>query len=92
MKIVVWKSYGSIKVYEAQTAQQLESIVRTMISCLEHWGLEKTIDIVEKHLEKHVGNREEMVRAFNTIRNQVVESNTDQFEDIFITDVLTECV
>ena len=91
MKVVVWKSYGDIKVYDAQTADQLECIVRTMISCLNNWCLEDTIAMVEKHLEKHLGDYVEMVRAFNTIRNKVVESDHESFEDIFIADVLEKC-
>ncbi len=90
MKIVVWKSYGDIKVYAAETAEQLEGIVETMIECLDGWGEEKTIEMVQKHIAKHKGDRSEMVKAFNTIKNTVGRDH-ENFEDIFIDTVREEC-
>jgi hypothetical protein len=90
MKVLVWKSYGDIKVYAAETAEQLEGIIDTMMCCIEGWGEDKKIAMVKAHIEKHKGDHKEMMRAFNTIKNATGEGS-DQFEDIFLTDVSETC-
>ena len=90
MKVVVWKSYGDIKVYAAETAEQLEGIVTTMIACIQGWGEEGTIKLVTDHIAKHKGDRAEIQRAFNTIK-KVAGNDHETFEDIFLTTVCEEC-
>jgi hypothetical protein len=90
MKVLVWKSYGDIKVYAAETAEQLEGIVNTMIACVEKWDIDAEIKMATDHMAKHKGDRKEIVRAFNTIKN-AAGSDDETFEDIFLTTVLEEC-
>ena len=90
MKVLVWKSYGDIKVYAAETAEQLEGIVNTMIACVEKWDIDAEIKMVTDHMVKHKGDRKEIVRAFNTIKH-AAGSDDEMFEDIFLTTVLEEC-
>lgn len=93
MNVVVWKSDGNIKVYAADTAEQVAGIVDTMMSCMYDEYVENNIfNLVSNHIEKHKGNRQEMVRAFNTLRNTVgVTCRHGTFEDIFLTQVQLEC-
>lgn len=90
MKVLVWKSYGDIKVYAAETAEQLEGIVNTMIACVEKWDIDAEIKMVTDHMVKHKGDRKEIVRAFNNIK-YAAGSDNETFEDIFLTTVLEEC-
>jgi len=91
MKILVWKSYGCINVYAAETAEQLEGIVNTIISCLDGWCLEDEIKLATDHIAKHKGDRKEILRAFNTVRNAVECTDHESFEDIFLTTVQDNC-
>lgn len=93
MNVLVWKSHGNIKVYAADTAEQVAGIVDTMMSCMNDEGIEShTFNLVRNHIEKHKGNHTEMVRAFNTLRNTVsVTRRHGTFEDIFLTQVQLEC-
>ena len=43
-RILVWKSYGSVAVYAAETVPQLRSIINTICECLDGWGYEDTVD------------------------------------------------
>lgn len=91
MKVVIWKSYGDIKVYAADSAEQLEGIVETMIACLDGWGLEDNIKLASEHIAKHKGDRNEMVKAFNTIKDAIECTDHESFENIFIDTVRKEC-
>jgi hypothetical protein len=91
MKILVWKSYGEIEVYAAESAEQLEKIVESMISCLDNWCLEDKIKLARDHIEKHRGDYCEITRAFNTIKNAVQDSDHESFERIFLTNLNEEC-
>lgn len=39
MDIVIWKSYGDISVYEADTPEKLAGIIRTVVSCIVGWKI-----------------------------------------------------
>lgn len=43
-RIVIWKSYGDVVVYEADTAPQLRGIINQICECLDGWGYEDTVD------------------------------------------------
>lgn len=81
MQVVVWKSYGDIEVYEAETCEQLIGIIEIMMKCVENWGMDETIALVRTHIEKHPTDIKEIRRAFQTIKNQV-EHDNDDFEKI----------
>ena len=62
MIVVIWKSYGDIEVYEADTTENLRNIVKMIINSLEHYGLDEEIKKVKDHLQKH-GDEYEAVRS-----------------------------
>ena len=44
-RIVIWKSYGDVVVYAADTAPQLRGIINQICECLDGWGYEDTVDL-----------------------------------------------
>ena len=91
MRVLVWKSYGDIKVYAAETPTQMIDIIDTMIACVDGWDLDKSIKLVRGHIAKYPENMVELRKAFNTMRNAVCPGSHESFEDIFITDTLETC-
>lgn len=53
MKIFIWKSYGEIDVYAAETVEQLTSILDTVISCLDGWDLDDHITKVREFIARN---------------------------------------
>lgn len=86
MKVLVWKSYGNIDVYDVSTPEKLREQIVTIIGCLDGYGLEKNIKLVQDHIEKHPDDHTELRRAFNTIKNSVGYDD-DNFEYLFLTDL-----
>lgn len=86
MKVLVWKSYGDISVYDVSTPDKLKEQITTMIACVDGWGLDKQVKLVESHMEKHPEDIVELRRAFNTMKN-AIGTGDDNFEDIFITEL-----
>ena len=86
MKVMVWKSYGDISVYDVSTPEKLIEQISNIIACVEDWGLDKKIKLVKDHIEKHPEDMVELRRAFNTIKN-AIGTGDDNFEDLFITDL-----
>jgi len=91
MKILVWKSYGDIKVYAAETPAQMVGIIETMIECVDGWDLDKKCELVQEHIVKYPDDMVELKKAFNTMRNAVSPGSHESFEDIFLTDVCEVC-
>jgi hypothetical protein len=91
MKILVWKSYGDINVYAAETPAQMISIIKTMIKCVDGWDLDDGCELARGHIAKYPDNMIELRKAFNTMRNAVEPGSHESFEDIFITDVCEVC-
>jgi uncharacterized protein YqgV (UPF0045/DUF77 family) len=85
MKILIWKSNGSIRVYDVSTPDKLRTQIEDAIDCLEDWGLEDKVDVVQTHIEKHPDDLAELTRAFNTIKNAV--EGSDAFEQFYIGDL-----
>lgn len=85
MKILIWKSNGSIRVYDVSTPDKLRTQIEDAIDCLEGWGLEDKVDVVQTHIEKHPDDLAELTRAFNTIKNAV--EGSDAFEQFYIGDL-----
>jgi hypothetical protein len=88
MKILIWKSYGDIRVYDVSTPEKLKVQIENAIECLDGWGLEKEIILVEKHIEKYPDNLTELMKAFNTIRNAINPGSEDMFEQFYIDDLI----
>ena len=86
MKILIWKSHGDIRVYDVSTPEKLKAQIEDAIDCLEDWGLEKQIELVQRHIEKHPDNIAELTRAFNTI-SSMVGDGADMFEQFYIGDL-----
>lgn len=91
MKVLVWQSYGDIKVYAAETPAQVTGIIETMIECVGGWDLDEKCDRVKAHIEKYPDDMKELTKAFNTMRNAVGVGSHESFEAIFITDVKEVC-
>ncbi len=86
MKILIWKSHGDISVYDVSTPEKLKAQIEDAIGCLDGWGLEKKLQLVQTHIEKHPDNLVELTRAFNTIKN-AVGNGDDMFEEFYIGDL-----
>lgn len=86
MQVLVWKSYGDISVHDVSTPEKFKNQIFDMIDCVGGWGIEKEIELVESHIEKHPEDMKELRRAFNTLVNAIGEG-ADNFEDIFITEL-----
>lgn len=82
MRVVVWKAYGEIDVYSADTPAQLKSIIEAMIAAVEGWGLEKKVELVRGHMVKHPDDFKELTRAFVTMCNAVGPGSHEMFEKI----------
>ena len=49
--VFVWKGYGEIDVFRAETPEELASIFEKIVSCLDGWGLEDSITQWSKEIE-----------------------------------------
>ena len=87
MKILIWKSNGDIRVYDVSTPEKLKAQIEDAIECVDKWGLEKKVQLVQKHIEKYPDNLVELTRAFNTIKNAVEDSDDSIFEQFYIGDL-----
>jgi hypothetical protein len=83
MKILIWKSHGNIRVYDVSTPEKLRSQIEDAIDCLEGWGLENTVKMVQTHIEKYPDNLVELTRAFNTISSAIGDGD-HTFEQFYI--------
>lgn len=52
MQILIWKAYGEIDVYCAETAKQLESILSDVIDCVKYVTSPEDIPIIEEFKQK----------------------------------------
>ena len=86
MKILIWKSHGAISVYDVSTPEKLRAQIEDAIDCLEGWGLENTVELVQRHIERHPDDLVELTRAFNKI-SIVVGDGDDMFEQFYIGDL-----
>ena len=84
MKILIWKSHGDIRVYDVSTPEKLKAQIEDAIACVQDWGLDKTIELVQNHIEKHPDDIKELTRAFNTIKIAVDPGSHEMFEDFYI--------
>ena len=86
MKILIWKSHGAIRVYDVSTPDKLRAQIEDAIDCLEGWGLENTVKMVQTHIERHPDDFAELTRAFNKISIAVGDGD-DMFEQFYIGDL-----
>jgi hypothetical protein len=68
------------------TPEKLKARIEDAIECLDGWGLEKKVELVQNHMEKHPDDIKELTRAFNTIKNEVGDGD-DMFEEFYIGDL-----
>jgi citrate lyase beta subunit len=85
MNILIWKSHGDIRVYDVSTPDKLKAQIEDTLSCIQDWGMDKTIGLVQKHIEKHPDDIKELTRAFNIIKDAVDPGSHEMFEDFYIT-------
>jgi len=80
MKILIWKSYGEIVVYDISTPEKFELKLLDIISCLDGWGLDEDITTVKKYMEQT-----KYSLAFDWLRDAIDPSyDLDQFEHLEI--------
>jgi hypothetical protein len=87
MNVLVWKSYGDISVYDVSTPEKLKALIHMMLDCIEDWGLEKTVQIVEENIEAHPNDFKVLNKCFNSICNAVGVGSHELFEAILITEI-----
>jgi hypothetical protein len=83
MKILIWKSHGDIRVYDVSTPDKLRAQIEDAIDCLDGWGLEKEVELLQKHIEKHPNDLVELSRAVNQIM-MAVGDEEEMFEQFYI--------
>ena len=69
MRVYVWKAYGHITVYAAETSDDLERLFNTVVGCLGTWGVDESIE-AETHIfnkGKEQGRRDKMMQAINNL-------------------------
>lgn len=86
MKVVIWKSYGEIGVYEAETPTQLWRIVVLIMTCLKNYGLEKECcNIMHAH-ENFPDSYPSARSAFFVLKDTLTQSrDDDNFEHLELT-------
>jgi len=73
--VFVWVSYGGVKVYRADTQQEMRNIFYEITGCLDDWGMENEIAEAEKFGEN--GNWE---RAINNLLDVIDVGSHGSFE------------
>lgn len=91
MKVLIWKSYGDIKVYAAETPAQMIGIIKTMVDCVDGWDLDTECELVKERIEKHPDNIKALLEAYSIMRDAVCPGSHESFEDIFLTRVCEVC-
>lgn len=79
MDILIWKSHGDICVYDVSTPEKLKAQIEIAIECLQGWGLEEKIAVVQEHIDKHPDNLYELRHAFRALARAIGE-DSDAFE------------
>lgn len=87
-KVLVWKSYGDIDVFAAETAGQMEDIIKTIVTSISAYGMDKEISEITKHMKPN--DRDSMVNVFSKLKN-LIGTGHESFEDIFLTQVKDKC-
>jgi hypothetical protein len=75
-KVFVWKSYGNIKVYATDTTQQLNQIIKTLVSSLRDWGIDDVLQEAEQVLESPLAEQSR-ANCINMIIKLVDEAGDD---------------
>ena len=102
MKVLIWKDYGEITVYCAESIVQLYNIATTVVGCLEDWGLDdecsKFMADIDAVIENHrvgkavgtvVGKVRQIISDFAL--DHLEDCNHEAFEQFFFDEVKYEC-
>jgi hypothetical protein len=89
MKVLVWKSYGDIAVYAADTVQQCRHIAGEVIDVIEAWcwqELDNDIEAFRRKLNQELSPAD--IRRL--IRNLVADvcDDTEDFEDFMFIEMV----
>lgn len=85
MKILVWKSYGDIRVYDVSTYEKLLGQIEKIIKCIDGWGMEEDVAVVRKKIEDHPDDYKQLVNAFGWLSDAInPASDNDAFEYLSI--------
>ena len=87
-KILVWKSYGDIRVYLAEEPEDLIKIINTVFSCIQGWDLDDVIEKCKVHMAKVGLDRKELLCVIDKLIYVINPSyDNDSFQDFFITEL-----
>ena len=85
MKVLVWKAYGEIDVFDVSTYEKFHAVLETIMETIEGWGYEEDITKVRNHITKSPGNMTALNRAFNYLWDVINPSyDNDNFEQLEI--------
>lgn len=54
MKIFIWKSYGDVKVYNAENVETLKYVYDAIVSVLERWNMDAELAQVYARLNRNL--------------------------------------
>lgn len=85
MKVLVWKAYGEIDVYDVSTYEKFHAVLETIMETIEGWGCEEDIAKVRNHISKGPRSMTTLNRAFNYMWDVINPAyDNDSFEQLEI--------
>lgn len=86
MQILIWKAYGDIDVYCAETPAQLESILSDVIDCVKYVTSSEDIPLINEYIDSiktsidnnHLLSTKKLIN--NLIEEYSLVGNHDSFE------------
>ena len=88
MKVLVWKAYGEIDVFDVSTYEKFHAVLEMIFDTIEGWGYEEDITKVRNHISKGPRSMTTLNRAFNYMWDVINPArDNDNFEFLEIKDV-----
>jgi hypothetical protein len=95
MKVLVWREYGDIEVYEMSTVEQALKISEDVISCMDGWGVEEQIQEHKDEIAKILGETVvlenlsivEIYKSIKRLLSNVGASGHESFENFELKDL-----
>lgn len=90
MKVLVWKSHGCMDIYDVNTPELFASRINDILEIVseDHWDMQRKVELVKAHMQKHPDDVRELRRAFNTLVNEINPAwDNSDFEELYVTDL-----
>lgn len=85
MQILIWKSYGTIDVYDASTPDRLQSALERIIAAVKDWGIDDELEQVRELMDAHGGYEQpRLIRAFSVLKSAIQPGSHESFEALEI--------